>query len=309
VGPGGGNHIHEMPRGKRNPWIRRLTIASALILTGGFCFSWLVGSSLVAPAQRPVALPPDFAGSEVNFTSASGATLRGNFLKGESGKGVVILMHGVRGNRGAMAKHAKFLHAHGFSVLLFDFQAHGESSGSKITSGYLESMDASAAIDFARKQMPGEKIAILGSSLGGAAAVLAEPPLQVDAMILEMVYPDIRRAVKNRIAIVLGNWARAFSPLLTSQIKLRIGVSADWLSPEHRVGNLHCPKLIIGGANDLHTTLADTRALYGAAAEPKELWIIENATHEDLHARVGSEYERRVLAFLDKSLRSPKPNP
>lgn len=280
-----------------------LLLALALF-AAGLCYSWFVGSSLIAPANRAVTLPENFAGTEVNFPSASGATLRGNFLKGQPGKGIVILMHGVRGNRGAMAKHAQFLHARGYSVLLFDFQAHGESPGRKITSGYLESMDASAAVDFARKPMPGEKIAILGASLGGAAALLAEPPLQVNAMILEMVYPDIHRAVKNRIAMVLGKWSRIFSPLLTWQIKLRIGISADWLSPENRIGAVNCPKLIIGAANDRHTTLADTRSLFAAAAEPKELWIIENAAHENLYARTGSEYERRILTFLEKSLRT-----
>lgn len=213
-------------------------------------------------------------------------------------------MHGVRGNRGDMGEHATFLHAHGYSVLLFDFQAHGESSGDKITSGYLESRDASAAVAFARSKAPNEKIAILGSSLGGAAALLAEPPLNVNAMILEMVYPDIRRAVKNRIAIVLGNWARAFSPLLTWQLKPRIGVDADWFSPIDRIANVHCPKLIIAGANDRHTTLEDSRALYAAAAEPKELWIIDNAAHENLYAVARADYEKRILNFLEKSFRS-----
>jgi fermentation-respiration switch protein FrsA (DUF1100 family) len=213
-------------------------------------------------------------------------------------------MHGVRGNRGDMAEHATFLRAHGYSVLLFDFQAHGESSGEKITSGYLESRDAAAAVAFARAKAPNEKIAILGSSLGGAAALLADPPLDVDAMILEMVYPDIQRAVKNRIAIVLGNWARVFSPLLTWQLKPRIGADADWFSPIERITKLRCTKLIIAGANDRHTTLEDSRALFAAAAEPKELWIMDNAAHENLYAVSRREYEQRILSFLEKSFQS-----
>src|SRR5262245_36126931 len=104
-------------------------------------------------------MPPGFEATEVSFRSESRATLRGNFLPGTSGKGVVILMHGVRANRGAMADHAEFLHHAGYSVLLFDFQAHGESPGSKITSGYLESRDASAAVDFIRNRFPNERIA------------------------------------------------------------------------------------------------------------------------------------------------------
>jgi uncharacterized protein len=284
VGPGGGNHSREMAAGNRKQWIRRVIALAAALFIVGLCFAWFVGSALTASAQRAVILPTSFSGTDVTFPSNSGATLRGNFLKGEQGRGIVILMHGVRGNRGAVARHAQFLH------------------GTKITSGYLESKDASAAVDFARKQMRGEKVAILGASLGGAAALLAEPPLQVNAMILELVYPDIDRAVKNRIALVLGNWARIFSPLLTWQIKPGIGVSSVWFSPERHIANVQCPKLIIGGASDRHTTLTDTQALFAAAGEPKELWIINNAAHEDLYGRLGTEYETRILSFLEKSL-------
>src|SRR5262249_2287144 len=152
-------------------------------------------------------------------------------LQGKAGKGLVILMHGVRGHRGEMAGHAQFLSRAGYSVLIFDFQAHGESSGSQITSGYRESMDASAAVAFARERCPGEKVAVLGVSLGGAAVVLADHPLRIDAAILELVYADIDRAVKNRVAIVLGNWARPLSCLLTWQLKPRLGVDRDWFSP------------------------------------------------------------------------------
>ena len=196
---------------------------------------------LTAPRRAQVTLPPLFNGTEINFASRSGASLRGNLLRGKAGSGVVILMHGVRGNRGAMAEHAEFLHHAGHSVLIFDFQAHGESSGEKITSGYLESMDASSAVEFARKEFPREKMAVLGSSLGGAAAVLAEPPLQIDAAILELVYADIDRAIKNRIAIVLGDWARPFSALLSWQFKFRLGVNPRWFNAVEKIQFLSCP--------------------------------------------------------------------
>lgn len=279
-------------------WKRYLTTAGLVCFLAVFAASWLVGSLLCAPAPAVETLPEEFRNSEVSFISRNGAEIRGNFLNGQVGKGVVILMHGVRGKRSNMAHHAEFLHANGFSVLIFDFQAHGESSGEKITSGYLESADALAAVEFARKRAPGEKIGILGTSLGGAAALLAEPPLKVDAMVLEMVYPDIERAVMNRFEIVLGSWARIFSPLLTRQLKLRVGVGAEWFSPERAIAKVDCPKLIIGGALDQHTKLADTKALFAAAKEPKELWIVTNAKHENIHAVVGKEYEERILKFF-----------
>jgi fermentation-respiration switch protein FrsA (DUF1100 family) len=283
-----------------------LLISAILLLLSGVVFAWFVGSLLVAPHPTTVSLPPTFAGTEATFPSTSGAQLRGNLLRGQSGKGVVILMHGVRGNRGAMADHAAFLHRAGFSVLLFDFQAHGESSGSKITSGHLESMDATAAVKFARATFPAEKIAALGSSLGGAAVILAQPPIELDAAILELVYPDIDTAVKNRIAIVLGDWARPFSFMLVWQFKPRLGINPASLSPAEKIAHLACPKFILAGAKDRHTTIADTQLLFARAQPPKELWIIENAAHQNLHTVAGTEYEKRIVAFLEHHLSAPK---
>jgi len=277
-----------------------------LLLLGGTVFSWVIGSLLVAPHQTTVSLPPAFIGTEVKFPSTSGAQLRGNLLHGQPGKGMVILMHGVRGNRGAMADHAVFLHRAGFSVLLFDFQAHGESPGSKITSGYLESMDAAAAIQFAREKFPAERIGVLGSSLGGAAVVLAEPPLNIDAAVLELVYSDINTAIKNRIAISLGEWALPFSCMLVWQLKPRLGISPAALNPAERIAHLSCPKLILAGGKDRHTTLADTQLLFSRATPPKELWVIEDAAHQNLHEIAGIEYENKIIAFFEQHLSTSK---
>jgi fermentation-respiration switch protein FrsA (DUF1100 family) len=59
--------------------------------------------------------------------------------------------------------------------------------------------------------------------------------------------------------------------------------------------------LIIGGTVDQHTAADDTRRLYAAAHEPKELWLIPDAAHVD-YLRASRDYERRVLAFLDRAL-------
>ena len=124
--------------------------------------------------------------------------------QGPPGGGAVVLMHGVKGNRLAMLRRARLLHTEGFSVLLFDFQAHGESTGTRITFGRLEGLDAAAAVAFVRQRLPNEKIGAIGSSLGGAAALLGPEPLAVDALVLESVYSDIGTAIANRIRIVLG---------------------------------------------------------------------------------------------------------
>ncbi len=212
-------------------------------------------------------------------------------------------MHGVRGNRLDMLGRARFLLKENYSVLMFDFQAHGESAGNHITFGHLESRDAQAAVNFLRTNLPGERLGLIGVSMGGAAALLAAPPLQVNAMVLEMVYPTIEQAITNRLTMRLGSWASVLTPLLSSQFKPRLGVGDEALRPVNHVGETNIPKLFVAGSEDRHTTLDESRRLFSAAHEPKELWVVNGAAHVDLHRFSGGEYETRVLSFFAQNLR------
>ena len=283
---------------------RTLLICAIGVLLIVVVGTWLAGSLLSATANQPVGnLPSDLAGSPVQFPSASGVTIHGWFIPGKKGVGAIILMHGVRANRLSMLDRARFLSHADYSVLLFDFQAHGESTGQHITFGYLESMDAQAAVSFLHSSAPDEKIGVIGVSMGGAAALLASPPLDVDAMVLEMVYPTINQAISNRLTMRLGRWAGSLAPLLSWQFKPRLGIDAEFLRPIDHIGKISSPKLLIVGAEDQHTTLEESRRLFDAANEPKELWVMNAAKHVDLYPVAKKEYEQHVVGFFGKYLR------
>lgn len=283
--------------------LKLILISTLGILLTCFIGTWLAGSILSAPAKQPVGnLPVDLAGGPIQFPSASGATIHGWFIPGKKGVGAVILMHGVRANRLSMLDRARFLSQAGYSVLLFDFQAHGESSGEHITFGYLESRDAQAAVKFLRASAPDEKIGLIGVSLGGAAALLATPSLDVNAMVLEMVYPSIDEAISNRLTIKLGGWAGSLTPLLSWQLKPRLGIDTELLRPIDLIGKISSPKLLIVGAEDQHTRLEESRRMFAAACEPKELWVVNGAKHVDLYSVAKREYEQHVVEFFSKYL-------
>ncbi len=284
---------------------RKILICTiALLLIVSIATILIAGSALSAPAPRHVGdLPDNLNGSSVEFQSNSGSTIHGWYIPGQRGAGAIVLMHGVRSNRLSMVERARFLSHEGYSVLLFDFQAHGESPGDHITFGYLESEDAKAAIDFIRNAAPGERIGVIGESMGGAASLLASPPLNVNSMVIEMVYPTINDAVADRLTTHLGRWAKVLSPLLLVQLKPRLGISADNLRPIDHVGKLTMPKLFIAGANDQHTTLAESRKIFEMASEPKEFWVVPGAAHVDLHNAARVEYEQRVIDFFKRTLR------
>jgi uncharacterized protein len=190
------------------------------------------------------------------------------------------------------------------------FRQPGETKGDHITFGWKESRDALAAISFIRHVDPTDRVAIIGSSLGGVAALLATPPLKVDALVLEEVYPTIEVATRNRMENYLGAAGRILTPVLLNQLQWRVGVSASQLRPVDHIANVECPVLIVSGENDRNTRASDTRMLFERAQSPKQLWLIPNAGHVDLHRRTREEYERRVLAFLaqiEKPLGGPTP--
>jgi fermentation-respiration switch protein FrsA (DUF1100 family) len=138
--------------------------------------------------------------------------------------------------------------------------------------------------------------------LGGAAALLAQPPLEVDAIVAESVYPSIDRAIPDRLSVRLGSAGRMFAPLLTAMLRPRLGFGADELRPIDHVRTLKMPKLFIFGTKDRDTTVAESTEVYNRAAEPKEMWAVEGAGHVDLCRYAGREYEVRVLEFLDLHL-------
>src|SRR4029077_5342654 len=135
--------------------------------------------------------PADLKAEPIMFESDSGTNVQGWWCPTEGSRRTVLLLAGIRATRLSMVECGRFLLRAGYSVLLIDFQATGETKGDHITFGWKESRDVLAAINFVRRIDPTARVAIIGSSLGGVAALLATPPLKVDALILEEVYPTI----------------------------------------------------------------------------------------------------------------------
>jgi pimeloyl-ACP methyl ester carboxylesterase len=279
------------------------------VVTGGVlaCAAALSGCVMTRPARTArLAPPPELAVQRVSFASRSGGTIRAWYLRGEPGQGAVLLLHGVGSNRGSMVERARFLHRSGYTVLLPDFQAHGESDGDHITFGSLESFDANAALEFLRGCAAGEPVAAIGVSMGGAATLLGPAPLQVDALVLESVYPTILQALEDRLAVwlgPLGGLNRWVAPLVIREVSAEIGVREESLRPIDRIAGAAAPVFLLSGTRDSYTPLAEARALFAKAQGPKEFWAVEGAKHEDLHAFARDAYEQRVGAFLARYLR------
>jgi alpha-beta hydrolase superfamily lysophospholipase len=288
------------PLVRNRKWVVAALFTAAMWTVYG---AWIFGSIYCTACNHIVALPKDLPVERVSFQSKSGATIRGWLVSTETNRGVVILQHGIHADKSTLVDRARLVSQAGYAVLLFDFQAHGESIGNAITFGYLESRDSQAAVDFVKKRFPGKPVAVIGVSLGAAAAVLAKPHLDVQALILEMMYPTIEDATKDRIQMRLGSLGRCFSPLLTLQIPWHAGCHGEDLRPIDAVATIDTPKLFIAGTDDLDTKFSEAEQIFAGAAEPKIFVAVDGARHEDLLRFASEQYKTNVLEFLEKHLR------
>lgn len=281
--------------------MKRFIVVCGTLILGAVACALSLGWLLAHPVQARLGNPPaDLNAQPVTFGSGSGATVHGWWCLTQNSRGAVLLLPGIRANRLSMVDRARFLRRAGYSVLLIDFQATGETRGDHITFGWKESRDVLAAVTFLRHLDSSDRVAIIGSSLGGVAALLATPPLKVNALVLEEVYPTIEIATRNRMDNYLGVFGRILTPALLNQLRWRLGVSVSQLRPLDHIANVECPVLIVSGERDRNTRPSDTRMLFQHARSPKQLWFVPNAGHVDLHRASRVDYESRVLAFLNQ---------
>jgi fermentation-respiration switch protein FrsA (DUF1100 family) len=266
------------------------------------------GCVLAWPSQAHVgAAPKGLDAQEVAFASLSGATIHAWLIPGKTGAGAVLLLHGTGEDRRSMLGRARFLHDAGFTILAPDFQATGESRGSHVTFGALESLDALAALGYLRDHARDERVGVIGVSMGGAASLLGAQPLAADALVLESVYPTLREAVEDRLHVWLGPigfLSGAVAPALLNIVGPQIGVDDDRMRPIDVIERVVEPLLMIAGTLDRYTPLREARALYARARAPKELWEVQGARHEDMYAFAPAAYEQKVGSFLSLHLRS-----
>jgi pimeloyl-ACP methyl ester carboxylesterase len=286
----------------------RRALASIAILTFVFLAgAWIFGSVATQPHVGAVAAPKT-PGRVVHLVATDGVRLEGSYWPGRHANGpAILLLHGINSSRASFTRHALWLNGLGYTVLAIDFRGHGGSAAMPRSFGLYEARDAAAGVAFFRSGAPNRRIGLIGTSLGGAAALLGDngpPPVQ--AMVLQAVYPDLRKAIANRMARVVGRpLAWVGEPLLSYQSWPRYSVSPGRIAPINALRRFRGSVLIIGGTADTNTAVADTLALYRAAPGPKSLWLLNGVGHAATGSIFNDEYRRRVQALFTSSLGPP----
>jgi alpha-beta hydrolase superfamily lysophospholipase len=299
------------PGGLRRGLLRRLGRLAGAVIGGYLGFLSVEGSRrVVRPERRPFvpdagapATPAELGldYEDVRFTTDDGVTLAGWLIHARrETRAAVVLLHGFSWNRLPwLTAFAPWL-AERYHVLQFDFRGHGASGDADITLGSAERRDVAAAVRLLESRGLGP-IALMGISMGAAVAILAAPDLPVAAVVADAPYADLHNPIGNRMREEHYPLPGLGSRLIVAAASVR---ARTWLlSPISRVAAL-APRglLVIAPSADELIDHAQSRRLFAAAREPKELYVVSGAGHSEAREIGGDEYAERVLAFLSRHL-------
>lgn len=281
--------------------LRRIAIGLSGCFLIGLLISWIAGSVMVRghTTAVPVAPPP---ARSFQIRASDGVMLAATYWPGlRPDAPAVLLLHGVDGSRAAVARNAAWLAQQGYAAMAIDFRGHGQSGNADRSFGWNEGRDAHAAFAWLKRQQHGARVAVIGYSMGGAASLLGpDGPVPADAMILQAVYPNIRDAIRHRIATRLGApLGYALEPLLSFQARLRFGVWPSTIAPIDAIRGYKGAAMVIGGMQDRSTPPDESRALLAAAPGKRVLWMLPTGGHASASSsRTDPDYRARIMAFL-----------
>jgi uncharacterized protein len=224
----------------------------------------------------------------------------------------VLLFHGVSDNRTGTVGYAEFLLRHGYSVVMMDSRAHGESGGEIATYGWKERYDTVSIVNGLYAAEHVNHLYALGISMGAAIALQSaavEP--RIEGVVAEDPFADLREISYDYAGLqmwpVLGKTLfRPASIFALDSLTKAGGFDPGSVSPEKAVAARPFPILLICGTRDHTIPCRHAEKIYKAAAGPKELWIVDGAQHASAIGLDPKEYEERVIQFLKRSSKVPQ---
>lgn len=255
-----------------------------LIVAGYGLLVFIAHRSLYHPSRHPEGwwdMQSRLEASDVWITASDGVKLHGWLVEQHDSPLMTLFLHGNAGNVTHRGLAIAAIRAAGSSVLIPDYRGYGKSEGSPSERGLYADAEAAYQYLLAKGHKP-ENIVLHGESLGSALAIELATRHKVKAMVLESPFTS-PRDVAGRVFPVLG-------PLVIWGFNSR-----------ERIGKVKTPLLVIHGAADEIIHISIGKDLFEAANEPKQLWVLEQAGHNNLVVAAGREYSERLAKFYESA--------
>ncbi len=236
------------------------------------------------PDPHLIGTPADYGleYEEVFFTTEDGVKLHGWWVLKPDAP-TLLWFHGNAGNISHRLENIKLLHdLTGVQVFIFDYREYGRSEGRISREGTFR--DALAAYRYVveTREIPPQDLVLFGRSLGTALATDLAVRYPCRVLILESPFTNSR------------DMARLYAPFL---FDWRPKVPYDNVG---KIGQVRIPVMVVHGTQDEVIPVDMGRRVFEAAPEPKELYLIPGAHHNDTYEVGGVEYFARLKAFIER---------
>jgi pimeloyl-ACP methyl ester carboxylesterase len=287
--------------------------------------------NIMKDTTPPLAMGPmDFErieGQIVRFRSFDGISLRGMFLyadRTKPRKGLILFCHEFNSDMYSCARYCRALLESGYDLFSFDFRGHGESSCDE---GYQprqwvsdrEINDAMGAIAFVEDYLESQnlpvEIGMFGISRGAGAAILASlrnpavKAIATDGLFSsDRTLEDLMRrwaSIFAKVRFVYENHPPAFWQFLRWLLFIFAHRKFNCRYPSARKGLKHMiprPIFMIHGERDSYIPVDQAKFLLKLASEPKSLWIVPGAKHNQGVIVSPQEYAEKTVGFFDHYL-------
>ena len=216
--------------------------------------------------------------TEQRASTPDGETIVLWYSPAQPGKPTVLFFHGNGGEIADRTERFAFLQSQGLGVMFLSYRGYGASTGEISERGLIS--DALTAYDALRaKGVAPEDIMLLGESLGTGVAVQLAAQRPVGAVALEAPY-----SATVDIAADIYWW-----------LPVRVLMKDQFRSRDY-IAQVKVPLLIQHGDADRVVPVAQGRALFEMANEPKQLVIVPGEGHDAVFDR--GVWAREVDFFL-----------
>ncbi len=248
----------------------------------------------------------DLPEEDLWLTTPDGVSLSCWLVANNRARGTIIYLHGVGDCKIGGVHPAAFLYSQGYNVFLYDSRHHGESGGRYCTYGFYERHDVSTAVDYLqqRPDLRVGKVGLFGTSMGAAIAIQAAAiDARIAAVVAEASFTTLRSiAVDYQKRLIKLPWHFLRNVALARSQKVA-GFKARYVSPLDDVRKLRCPVLFVHGLEDTFIDVRYSKDLYQAAPEPKQIFLIEKAAHNNVWETGGRQYQDVLASFFDAALK------
>jgi uncharacterized protein len=286
--------------------LRHIFVLLITLLVGYFGVGLLVVLWMTSPSRRsPEATPASFGlgYSEVRLLSTDGVRLSAWWVPVEGSSLAAVLVPGWGGYKfdEHLLQTLPVYHDAGYSVLLLDLRAQGESDGTRRTLGYREVRDVRGALAWLQQQgYRLDQIVLHGWSMGGATALRAAPGTGVAAVIEEAGYADLPILLRGEIPDFV-HFGRPLRPAILLAGRLFPDFDPWDVVPKRdaaRLSDEGVPLFVIHSTEDEIVPYEQAR-IFAAVYPDARVWKLEGYAHVEAYQH--PEYAKRLRAFLDAS--------